>query len=439
MFKSMRRANLHVHLEPSRPASVPAALRSAAASLCLAVLLTLTACGSSSKPPSAKAGAKTQTKAATQASAATQQAQALKESTSGLATPTHLAPSTVLAHVGATPITFATVKNQMLLASPQVPLPDPPTYSSCTARLKATPSGAAQTEAALQQSCEQSYKHLLQLALSGSIHTQWIVSEAAEEGANVSEREVREEFAASKKQFRTEAEFATYRKSTGQTIADMMSEIKLGKLTDRLFADIKKKEHPISNAEVVAYYRANPAKYTVPEGRDVQILRTTTEASALRAKQEIQSGKSFQSIVKELSTIAQPITAKNGEVKDLIPHLFEEKKLNDAIFSAQPNRLYGPVTIVESHATIGPESGSGSYVFEVKSIIPARAVPIVQVKSQIAEELAKGEKEKVVSAAIAAIKAKWRSRTACEPGFVVKNCSQFKSSAKEAEADPYTL
>ena len=405
----------------------------------LAVALLLSACGSSSHAPKHPSGS-VSSAATTQASAEAEKAQALMESTSGLTPPPgQIAPTSVLAHVGSIPITFASVQHQMVLASPQAPLPDPPAYSSCIARLKGTPAGSTQPEAALKASCQQSYEHLLQIALSASLHSQWLLREAAAEGIAVSEREVREEFAASKAQFRTAAEFASYRKSTGQTIADMMSEIKLGKLTDRIFANIRKKEHPISAGELSAYYRAHPQLFTIPEGRNVQILRTTTEASALRAKQEIQSGKSFQSIVKELSTVAQPITAKDGEVKDLIPHLFEEKRLNSAIFQAKLDRLYGPITIVEAHPTIGPEAGAGSYVFEVKAIIPARPVGLAQVKGQILQQLAKSEKEKTLSGAIAAIKAKWRSQTVCEPGFVVKNCRQFRGSEKDGTADPFTL
>jgi foldase protein PrsA len=416
-----------------------AALTTVIATACL----TLTACGNSHRATNHSAGnqASSNKTSAAKVTPQAEQAQALRESLKGIAAPGKIAPSRVLAHVGSKPVTFATVQHQMFLRSPQSPLPDPPSYTACVARLKAAAkaNSPGQPEVTLKETCQQHYEQLLQSALSSTIHAQWLIGEAAEEGASVSAKEVHEEFELSRKQFRTEAEFATYRKSSGQTIADMMAEIKLGKLTDKIFENIKKKEHPVTGAQVAAYYDAHRGKFAIPEGRDLKILRTATEVSALRAKQQLQSGKSFQSIVKGLSKIAQPITAKNGEVKGLVPHLFEEKPLNDAIFSAKLHRLYGPVRISSLRKTIAPESNSGFFLFEVTRTVPKRQIPLSKVKATIAAELAKGEKERTLATSVRAFKAKWRERTSCEPGFVVKNCRQYKANERGIGGDPYTL
>jgi PPIC-type PPIASE domain len=404
--------------------------------LASACCLLLLACGSSSKKTRQSTEAKQQTP---QQAVASEQAELLKESISQLSPPAKIAPSTILAHVASTPITFAQVEHRMHLQSPEAPLPDPPAYSSCIARERAKAGGAQKSEGELKESCRTSYEHLLQLALSTAIHNLWLVGEAAEEGIHVSAREVQEEFQASKAQFRSEAQFNAYRKSTGQTLADMKEEVRIGKYSDAIFKNIKAREHPITDAEVLAYYNAHKSQYTIPEGRDVKILRTTTEASALRAKQELRQGKSFASIAKGLSSVAQPITAKDGEVKDLIPHLFEEKTLNNAIFNAKLNQLYGPLRVASVRRTIAPESNSGFFLFEVIKTIPARPVPLGQVRNGIAEELAKTQKERNLETSIAKIKAKWRARTICQAGFIVDNCSQYKAREAEAHKDPFTL
>ncbi len=427
------------------------ALPALLATLCLA----LSACGSSSKPKQsslASSATSTQSSQTTQPAKSSnssnesleakierEQAQARTEGVSQLAAPTKLAPSAVLAHVGGVPITFASVRQQMMLKSPQTPLPDPPDYSACIARTKGAQAGVGRSQAQLKEACKQSYEQIFQAALSNAIHNQWLIGEAAEEGVHVSSREVQEELEQSKKEFRTEAEFTTYRKSSGQTIADMLFEAKVGKLADGIFKNIKSKERPVTDATVAAYYSSHRSQFTIPEGRALQILRMTSEAAALRARQQLRAGKSFQSIVAELPGIGQPVTSEHGEIKDLVPGVFGQKVLNDAIFSAQPNRLYGPVRVATVRRTIAPEADSGFFLFEVLHKVPEHLTPLSQVKAKLHEELLKSEKESTLGDAIAQIKAKWRSRTSCQSGFVVKNCSEYTGSTKDERADRFTL
>ena len=405
----------------------------------LCACLGLLACGggSHSKQPSAASN-----------SSAAKATQASGESQVTLAPVSNLPPATVLASVAQRPITVAAVEHLIAIKSAPEPAPDPPSYESCVAHLKAKAAAqslaaaAAQSEEQLKQSCQQSYQRLLQAALAGAIHDQWLLGEAAEEKIDVSQGEVQSEFEQSKKSsFRTEAEFQAYRKSTGQSVSDMLSELKLGKLSNAIFENIKRKERPPTSAEVAAYYDSHAKQYTIPEGRDVRILRTLTEASALKAKQELQSGKSFQSLAKGLSGagIAQPLTAKDGEIARLEPTLFGEKSLNDAIFSAKLNQLSGPVNVIAAHKTIAKESGSGSYVFEVMKVIPASRTPLSRLKATIAQQLSEAKKTQTLAAFVAAFRSKWRARTDCQPGYVIRNCRQYQAAKGAVVEDPYTL
>jgi hypothetical protein len=351
---------------------------------------------------------------------------------------------TVLARVGSTAITAGAVEHLMTLKAPAAPLPDPPSYAGCVANTKAAAaaksvaSAAEQSEEQLKKSCQQTYRQLLYGALSSAIHNQWLIGEAAEESIEITPREVRQEFEQAKRAFLTKAEFETYRKSVKQTIPGMLYDVKLNKLSQAIYQSIARKEHPPSSGEVAAYYSSHRSRYTIPEGRAVRILRTINQLTAQKAKRELQSGKSFAEVLKVLVGIAQPPAAKNGEIADLTPTLFVQKSLNEAIFSAKLHALSGPVNVTARHKTIAKEANSGSYVFEVTRIVPARQIPLSQVKAAIAKQLSEQRKLQAAASFIAAFRARWRARTDCQAGWVVSYCRQYKAKGGGA-ADPYTL
>jgi foldase protein PrsA len=428
------------------------ALPAAAAVLAL-LSLALVACGSSREKKQAGTGKST----AAQASPGTttsqaQLAQASEKANDNPATillPSGPAAKQPLATVAGQPVSAAEVSRLLGVgASAGEPVPDPPEYTACIAGLKqgaaakAAPGSAVKEEspAQLRHSCQYHYEQRLTSALGRAIHNRWLLGEARELGVHVSAREVRQEFDLSKKSFKTQAEFDAYRKQSGQTIPQMMLEIKLGKLADAIFKIAKSKDHPATPGEVAAYYHAHKQQFTVPEGRHIRIVRTATEASALKALQELKAGKSFASVAAELSAIAQPITAKHGEVKNLKPHTYEEKALNDAIFSARPNRLYGPIKLTAQHKTIAPETNTGYFIFEVKGVVPGRSVALSKVSASIAQQLTTLHKNQNLASFVIAFRRKWTARTDCRPGYVIVNfCKQFKQPKGAGSEDPYRL
>ncbi len=320
-----------------------------------------------------------------------------------------------------------------------------PAYSACIARKKADQSsraleGAAQLGfAQLKEGCRKRYEELLSDSVSGVIHDHWLIGEAGELGLRVSPALIQRELRRGRKSFKTEAEFQTRLKNQGETLADAKALLRLNALGEGIFKVIEGKQHPATSAEVRAYYNAHRKKYAIPEGRDVRILRTTTRAGALSAMRELRAGKSFAQVVnRQLSQIGQPIGAVNGEVKDLLPGVYEEKPLNDAIFSAKPNRLYGPFELKAAHKTIAPETNSGFFVYQVRKRVPGGQTPLGQVRNSIAEAMTTARKNKTLSGFIRAFRAKWTARTDCAPGYVVLNCKQY--NGPEARAlDPYRL
>jgi foldase protein PrsA len=418
----------------------------------LALTLALSACGSSSPPAKHASTAKsptasTPTTSTGEGSSSHSASASVNDNPATILLPTGASAGQTLASVAGEPISAAEVARIMAEHS-EGPVPDPPNYSACIANLKQAAAAEAssatpakeQSTAELRQSCQSKYEAGLTAALSRATHNHWLIGEARELGVHVSSRAVQQEFQAGVKSFKTAVEFNAYRKRSGQSVAGIKAELLLGKLSDAIFKVAKSKEHSTTPAEAGAYYRSHPQQFTVPEGRDVRILRTATEASALKAKQEIQSGKSFSSVASEFSSIAQPLDAKGGEIKDLTPHELEVKEIDDAIFAAAPKRLYGPLKVIAQHKTIAPETNSGFFLFEVQSTVPARKVPLSKVSAALSKQLSTQRKNQSLASFVAAFRRKWTARTDCRPGYViVENCKQFKSPKGSKPEDPYTL
>lgn len=371
-------------------------------------------------------------------------AQAPRPTVGGIVLPGDPSAGQVVATVGPVKITAAQLAHVMKVKNPKLPVPTPPDYAACIASLKASPSndnvGLPTSASGLKVVCQTRYQGQLAAALSRAIHDRWLLGQAAEQGLSVSRAEIEHELQESKQALGgSNAKLEAYLKNAGQTLGELEFESKLNHLTNKIFQGIA--SQGVSGAQAARFYAEHKQQFTIPQGRDLGILRTATEASALKAKQELQSGKSFSSVAKELSGIGQPLGARNGAVSDLKPGIYQEPALNNAIFSAKPGRLYGPIQITAPHKTIAPETGSGFFLFEVRRIVPERQIPLAKVKGAIAAQLAKQQKAQAVVAYTKAFKGKWRARTDCRPGYVlVPLCKQFKlTKAIEAQEDPYSL
>ena len=422
----------------ARPASPPL---SALAVALLLLALALSACGGGSKGSGSSntAQAHTSATAASQASTTTTQ-----PGPAATPVPSSSVPSsTIVARVQGKTITLGQVRTLMGSASAPEALPDAPGYVQCAAAAKAKAEHAGlspqPSEAELKQKCQKTYEGLFSASVSKAIHTLWLQGEARERGISLSPEAVLREFDQAKKSFKSNAEFESYRQKAHLSIAQMLDEVKINKIGDALFALIKAKQHPASPADVAAYYASHRKDFLIPEGRDVRIVRTTTKAGAESAMRELRSGKSFAQVASHLTQIGQPIGAAKGEVKDLKPGVYEEKSLNDPIFTAKLHRLYGPLDIIAAHKTIAPETNSGYFIFEVTATVPARQTPLSAVKATLAAKLTEKQKYQVLGGFIAAFRRKWTARTDCQAGYVVRNCKQFKKAGASEAEDPYTL
>jgi parvulin-like peptidyl-prolyl isomerase len=252
----------------------------------------------------------------------------------------------------------------------------------------------------------------------------WVIGGAAEEGVRVSDRELQQQLGeVVRRQSRARVEEGLAR--SDRTWADFVYETKAGLLAEGIRRVFKKKTAHPTQAQVASYYNTNKQLFGVPERRYLEIARVGTKAEALKIKREIASGKSFASVVKTLPLV-QPFFSKEGVVPRYQPHLYHEAALNNAIFAAKPNVLGGPVRI-----------DLGYYIFEVKRVYPVRQSPLARVQAQIRRELPPKAYREALAAWIGKWRARWKTKTDCQPGYVVVKCKQFHGTPPPE--DPYTL
>ncbi len=307
-------------------------------------------------------------------------------------------------------------------------IPDPPKYTQCIARTKAQTKTAkgqtAPTEVALKSQCEQQYKTLQQEVLGFLISSTWVLGEANSLGVKVTDKEVKKQFEKIKsQQFPKAAEFEKFLKTSGQTVSDLLLRVKLNLLSSKIQQKIVKEKSKVSPAEIEKYYKNNPKRFGVAEKRNLLIILTKTEADAKKAKQEIESGKSFESVAKRVSI--DPTSKSNGGKLPGVVKGQEEKSLDTAVFSAKKGVLTGPV-----------KTPFGYYIFEVQTVTPGSQQTLKQAEGSIKSQLTATRQQTALSKFVKEFKKKWTAKTDCRAGYMVADCKGYKAPKTTSTASP---
>jgi foldase protein PrsA len=332
--------------------------------------------------------------------------------------------------VNGTPITTATFNHWMQVAAgssaastagQKAVVPDPPSFKACVAHLEATAPKPAKgqpkpTAATYKTQCEQQYTALKQQVLGFLISANWVIGEAEAKGVKVSDAEVKKQFNQIKsQQFPKEAEFQKFLSSSGQTVSDLLLRVKLDMLSQRIQQKVTKDagKKP-SEQEIKSYYEQHKSQYGQPERRNILIVLTKTQPQAEKAKQEIQSGKSFASVAKAVSI--DPVSKAAGGSLPGVVKGQEQKALDEAVFKAKLNVLGGPI-----------KTPFGYYLYEVKKTLPASQQQLATVKSSIQQQLTAQKQQKALSEFVKNFRKKWEGRTECRSDFSVKDCKGYKA------------
>jgi foldase protein PrsA len=339
-------------------------------------------------------------------------------------------PGNAVVQVGGTPITKDAFNHWMGIAAtassataaggaPKPVLPQPPDYKACITHLQATTPPPAKgqtapTSAQLKSQCEQQYKQLQQQVLGFLISSDWVLGESASLGVKVSDAEVHKQFEKVKTaQFPRAAEYEKFLANTGQSTSDLLLRVKLNLLSSKIQEKIAKRKHAVTKAEIEKYYNENKQRFGTPEKRSVELILTKTEAEAKKAKQEVQSGKSFTSVAKKVSI--DPTSKANGGLLAEVVKGQQEKALDQALFAAQTNVLSGPL-----------KTTFGYYIYRVKSTTPGNQQSLSQAEAAIKSQLTATQSQTSLSSFVKEFRKKWKAKTECRSGYVIKDCKQFK-------------
>ncbi len=274
---------------------------------------------------------------------------------------------------------------------------------------------------------DKQYEELKETTVGSLLETIWIQGLAAEEGLTVTTKEVQEELKKLKKQnFKTEAEFKKFLKTSHYTTQDVNERVKIQILSTKIQEKLGEGAAEPSKSEIKDYYEeAKASQFTTAPTRDVRVLIAKTPKQAAAAKAALlkdNSGKAWEKAIGKYSETESP----NGGLQ---PGVSEEQyagAVGEAIFAAPVGKVEGPI----KYAT------SGQVVFQVEKKNPEKVQPLGEAEAQIKSQLTQQAQESVFSGFVSNFQSLWRSRTFCATGYTVEKCSNFKSDGRPAEADP---
>lgn len=330
-------------------------------------------------------------------------------------------PSNAVATVGGTAITKAdyakwaaiTAKSAAQGGAPVI-VPDPPAYTNCIAALRKQSKPAkgqpAPSTVTLKAQCKQQDAQLLQQTMATLIQEAWVAGEAKDQGVTVTDAEVQQQLAQTKKQsFPTEKAYQKFLSQSGMTTADVLDRMRVQALAQKLTKKIQSSSTPVTDAQVASYYNKNKAQFAVPERRDLELILTKTQAQAQTAKSAVEGGTSWKVAAKKYSTDAASKAA--GGVLHGVAKGQQDAALDKAAFSAKKGVILGPL-----------KGQFGWYVVRVTAITPANQTSLAAAKPQIKALLAQQGQQKRMSTFLTGFQKRWKDKTDCRTGYIVQLC-----------------
>jgi parvulin-like peptidyl-prolyl cis-trans isomerase-like protein len=244
------------------------------------------------------------------------------------------------------------------------------------------------------------------------IQARWLVGEAKDRGAPVSQNEVDQALAQEESTYPSRSEFAAYLRAVGKTVADVRLEAEARLAATRLRDMLTKQERPVTSADVAAYYRQHLASYAVPETRQFDIVNNLTLAQAAKLKREVEHGKDFSS-----HSLHEFLERPPGGID---AHTVKPEKvaITRAIFATPVGPISGPEPLLHAHS-----------IFKVTHILRATHRPLDVVKGEIDERLKAREHRRALAAFVDSVVRRWKARTQCERAYVASGCAQYTGAA----------
>jgi len=213
---------------------------------------------------------------------------------------------------------------------------------------------------------------------------------------------------ATKTQFPTTASLDAFLKSSGESKADILFQIRVSEIYKKLVARASTK---VDAASIAKYYAAHKATFGTKESRSLHLVRTSSAAKAQAAYNALKSGQSWNAVATQYS--ASATAAKNGGLLTGVTTGEEETAVNSAIFGNPVGKVVGPI-----------KGLLGSYVIEVTKIIPATQKTLAQSTAQIKTLITSQH---------------WGKQTLCRSTYSIADCVGYKAPpATTTTATPTT-
>jgi parvulin-like peptidyl-prolyl isomerase len=285
---------------------------------------------------------------------------------------------------------------------------------------------AAMKQSALQQGLQAApnpgdpqYDTIRDAALGDLFDIAWIQGEAKDQGVEVTDTAIQQQFQQTKKQnFKTEAEYQKFLQTSGFTEADVLLRVKLQLLSQKIQDKISENVPKVSDQEVQDFYNQNKKQFEQPATRDIRFVLNKDKAKAEEAKKQLDADPSdanWKKVAAEFSTDAA--TKDNGGVQQGVTQGTLPPVADKAVFAAPVGQISDPIGTTQ-----------GYYVVEVTKENEATTQALDQVKSQLLQQLQQQKQQEVFTAFITDYRSKWADVTICAKGFIIDRCDNYVTS-----------
>jgi parvulin-like peptidyl-prolyl isomerase len=284
------------------------------------------------------------------------------------------------------------------------------------------------------------YEELQGKALESILETRWIAGLAAERGITVTEKEIQEKLGEiKKKEFKTEANFKKFLKTSHYTTHDVDERVKLGIQGEQIQKEVEENPPTPSDREIKDYYEAAKsagseetlsATQPIVEAptRNIRVLTAKSKKKAEAAKAMLEKDNSAKGWTKAGKKYAANPASESGSVMEkLTESAFEsyDPEYGEALFNAPKGKLEGPV-----------KSAQGYTVFEVVKLNPENTRSLKEAEAEIKSSLSQQLQQKKIVEFVSGFESLWGSRTFCASGYEIPKCANYKGSGHPALAEP---
>jgi foldase protein PrsA len=306
--------------------------------------------------------------------------------------------------------------------SPVIVPSDPPNFDKCVAQVrKQVPALAKASAKQLRADCKQLFTSLSSQVMDFLIKGYWYQAQAAKQGIKVTDKQVQDAFNKAKnQQFQTSAQFQTFLSQTGQTMNDILFRFRINQLFMKLVA---KHQTQVTSATIQQYYQSHLSQFGTPATRNLRIVLAKNQAQANAAKQALQSGQSWSAVAKKYSS--DPTSKNSGGLLVGVTKGQEDQALDTAAFSAQLNKLGGPV-----------KGQFGYYVYEVTKITNPTQQTLAQATPLIRQTLLGRQQTNAQTSLDKQVRKNWLSQTKCRSGYAMADCSGYKAPKTSTSTVP---